>query len=86
MSDNNTNGTYGIAADQLRSIIERVEHLEVEKKQLAEAQKEVYDEAKGQGYDTKVLRKIIAIRKRDVDDLAEEDMLLETYKSALGMA
>ena len=86
MSDNNTNGTYGIAADQLRSIIERVERLEAEKKEIADSQKEVYAEAKGQGYDTKTLRKIVALRKKDPDDIAEENMLLDTYKSALGMS
>jgi len=80
-----TNGTIGIARDQLISIIERVETLEAEKKEIAEAQKEVYQEAKSNGYDTKTLRKIIAIRKRDPEDISEEEMLLETYKSALGM-
>lgn len=80
-----TNGIYGVAADQLRSIIERVETLEAEKKDIADAQKEVYAEAKAHGYDTKVLRKIVALRRRDPDDIAEEDMVLETYKAALGM-
>jgi uncharacterized protein (UPF0335 family) len=85
MSDNQTNGVASIAGEQLRSIVERIERLEAEKKEAAEAQKEVYAEAKGNGYDTKVLRKIIALRKRDPDEISEEEMLLETYKSALGM-
>jgi len=85
MSDEQTNGTYGIAREQLLSIIERIETLEQEKKEAADAQKEVYAEAKGQGYDTKTLRKIVALRKKDPDELSEEEMLLETYRSALGM-
>jgi uncharacterized protein (UPF0335 family) len=85
MSDNDTNGTYSIAADQLRSIIERVERLDADKKEIAEAQKEVYSEAKGQGYCTKTLRKIVALRRKDPDEASEEEILLDTYKSALGM-
>jgi len=78
--------SYGIAAGELRSFIERYERLEIEKKEIAEQQKEVMAEAKGRGYDTKVLRKVIALRKRDKDDIAEEEAVLEMYKSALGMA
>ncbi len=73
------------AGDELRSFIERYEHLEAEKKDIAEQMKEVMAEAKGRGYDTKILRKIIAIRKRDKDDLAEEEATLEMYKAALGL-
>ncbi len=78
--------TYGIAAGELRSFIERVERLEEEKRELAEQVKEVMAEAKGRGYDTKVLRKIIALRKRDKDDIAEEQAVMEMYMAALGMA
>jgi uncharacterized protein (UPF0335 family) len=77
---------YGIAADELRSFIERVERLEEEKAEVAEQIKEVMAEAKGCGYDTKILRKVIALRKRDPDDIAEEEALLDMYKAALGMA
>jgi len=70
---------------RLRSFIERIERLEEEKKALADDIKEVYSEAKGQGFDTKTMRKIISLRKKDPDDRAEEDALLDTYKSALGM-
>ena len=77
---------YGIAAGELRSFIERVERLEEEKRELAEQVKEVMAEAKGRGYDTKVLRKIIALRKRDKDDIAEEQAVMEIYMAALGMA
>ena len=76
---------YGITADELRQFIERYEHLEAEKKDIADQQKEVMAEAKGRGYDTKVLRKIIALRKRKPDEIAEEEAVLEMYKAALGM-
>jgi uncharacterized protein (UPF0335 family) len=75
----------GIAADQLRSIVERIERLEEEKKALAEDIKDVYAEAKGNGFDTKILRKIIALRKRDRAELDEEESILELYLHALGM-
>ncbi|MEQ8443079.1 MAG: DUF2312 domain-containing protein [Alphaproteobacteria bacterium] len=71
---------------RLRSFIERIERLEEEKKALADDIKEVYSEAKGQGFDTKTMRKIVSLRKKDPDDRAEEDALLDTYLSALGMA
>jgi uncharacterized protein (UPF0335 family) len=77
--------TYAITADELRQFIERYEHLDAEKKDIADQQKEVMAEAKGRGYDTKVIRKLIAMRKRKPDDLAEEEAVLEVYKSALGM-
>lgn len=77
---------YNVAADELRLFIEQLEHLEAEKKDIAEQQKDVMAEAKARGYDTKVLRKIIAIRARDKNDLAEEEAILDIYKAALGMA
>ncbi len=83
MSD--TPDTYGLAADEIRQFVERYERLEAEKKDIADQLKEVMAEAKGRGYDTKALRKIIALRKRDKDDLAEEEAVLEMYKAALGM-
>ncbi|QFU08093.1 hypothetical protein PARPLA_02614 [Rhodobacteraceae bacterium THAF1] len=87
MSDSSViDSTYKVTADELRQIIERYERLEQEKKDIAEAQKEVMAEAKGRGYDTKVLRKVIALRKRDKDDIAEEEAVLEMYKEALGMS
>ena len=76
---------YGVAADELRQFIEQFEQLEAEKKDIAERQKEVMAEAKARGYDTKVMKKIVALRKRDRDDVAEEEAILEMYKSALGM-
>jgi uncharacterized protein (UPF0335 family) len=86
MDDQQSNATYNVTADELRQFIERYEHLEAEKKDITEQQKEVMAEAKGRGYDTKVMRKVIAMRKRDKDDLAEEEAVLEMYKAALGMA
>lgn len=80
-----TDTTTTVAAQELRQFVERFERLEGEKKDIADAQKEVMAEAKGRGYDTKVLRKVVAIRKRDANDLAEEEAVLEMYKSALGM-
>jgi uncharacterized protein (UPF0335 family) len=75
--------TDRVTAAQLRAIIERIERLEVEKQDAAEAQKDVYAEAKGDGYDTKIIRKVIARRKRDRADLAEEEAILEMYENAL---
>ena len=86
MSDTSTDASYRVTADELRQFIERVERLEAEKKDLAEQQKEVMAEAKARGYDTKVMRKVIALRKRDKDEIAEEEAILEMYKEALGMA
>ena len=79
------NDAYAVTADELRQFIERFEHLEAEKKDIADQQKEVMAEAKGRGYDTKVIRKIIAMRKRKPDEIAEEEAVLEVYKAALGM-
>lgn len=76
---------YRVTAAELRQFIERFEYLNQEKKDIADQQKEVMAEAKGRGYDTKVLRKIIAIRKREPDEVAEEEAVLDLYKLALGM-
>ncbi|SLN51805.1 hypothetical protein ROA7450_02614 [Roseovarius albus] len=85
MNDMNPDATYRVTADELRQFVERFERLEADKKDLAEQQKEVMAEAKSRGYDTKVLRKIVSLRKRDKDDIAEEEAVLELYKEALGM-
>ncbi|MEX3014990.1 DUF2312 domain-containing protein [Gymnodinialimonas hymeniacidonis] len=77
--------SYRVTADELRQFIERYERLEAEKKDIADQQKEVMAEAKSRGYDTKVLRKVVALRKREPDDIAEEEAVLEMYKEALGM-
>ena len=80
-----TPSSYDVAADELRQFIERFEHLDAETKDIADQQKEVMAEAKGRGYDTKVLRKIIALRKRKSDEIAEEEAIMDLYKAALGM-
>ena len=75
----------GVAGDRLKSFIERIERLEEEKRALAEDIKEVYAEAKGTGFDTKIMRQLIKIRKMDKDDLDEQETLLDVYKRAIGM-
>lgn len=80
-----TNSAYNVTADELRQFIERYEQLESEKKDVTATQKELMQEAKGRGYDTKVMKKLIALRKRDADSIAEEEAVLDMYKAALGM-
>ncbi|WP_442907468.1 DUF2312 domain-containing protein [Kaistia sp. MMO-174] len=75
----------GIAAAELRSLVERIERLEEEKKGIADDIKGVYGEGKANGYDTKALRKIVALRKKDASEREEEEAILELYKNALGM-
>ena len=77
---------YDVTAAELLQFVERFEQLGVEKQEVADKQKETMAEAKGRGYDTKVLRKLIALRKRKPDDVAEEEAIMEVYKAALGMA
>lgn len=77
---------YNSATAELRQFVEQYEQLEAEKKDVLEQMKEVMSGAKGRGYDTKVLKKLIALRKRDKDEIAEEDAILEMYKAALGMS
>jgi uncharacterized protein (UPF0335 family) len=81
----NSGEAYRVTADELRQFIERFENLEIEKRNIADQQKEVMAEAKGRGYDTKILRQLVVLRKRDVQDIAEEEAVLDMYKSALGM-
>lgn len=77
--------SYRVTADELRQFVERFERLESEKKDIMDQQREVMAEAKGRGYDVKVLRKLIALRKRDADDVAEEKAVMALYCEALGM-
>ncbi|RZO68842.1 MAG: DUF2312 domain-containing protein [Parvularculaceae bacterium] len=79
-------GTGGVAAERLRSFIERVERLEEEKQAIMGDMKEVYAEAKGEGYDTKILRQVIRIRKMDRHERQEQEAILDLYLSALGDA
>lgn len=75
----------GVAGARLKSFVERIERLEEEKSAIADDIKDVYAEAKGTGFDTKTLRKIVSLRKLDVEKRREADELLELYKSAIGM-
>ena len=80
-----SNAPAAVGADELKLIVENLEQINLEKDQVNEAFKGVLTDAKNRGYDTKVIRRLIAIRKRDKDAVAEEDSILELYKSALGM-
>jgi uncharacterized protein (UPF0335 family) len=78
-------GHNSVTADELRQFIERAEQLTSEKQALQGDISDLFAEAKGRGYDTKVMKKVIALRKRKADDVAEEEAILDMYKSALGM-
>ncbi|SFN59753.1 Uncharacterized conserved protein, UPF0335 family [Cohaesibacter marisflavi] len=76
----------GVAADQLRAFIERIERLEEEKKAISDDIKDIYAEAKGNGYDTKAMRQVVRLRKQDANERQEMEALLDLYLHALGMA
>jgi uncharacterized protein (UPF0335 family) len=81
-----TKDTGGVAGQRLKSLIERIERLEDEKKGLADDVKDVYAEAKGVGFDAPTIRRIVKLRKMEPDKIREQDELLDLYKSAIGMA
>jgi len=83
MTDEQSTDVGGIAADRLRSLIERIERLEEEKKAIASDIRDIYAEAKGAGFDVKIMRTIIKLRKMNAADRDEQDMLLDTYRRAL---
>ena len=85
MADDITETSQTVAAGQLRAFIERVERLEEEKKTIADDIKEVFAEMKGVGFDTKAVRAIIRLRKKDQAERQEEEAILDVYKAALGM-
>jgi uncharacterized protein (UPF0335 family) len=76
-------GSVGIAGDQLRTIVERIETVEEEIKELTEAKKEIYQEAKGNGFDVKILREVIRVRKQNQTERDEQESLLDTYLEAI---
>ncbi len=80
-----TAGSVTVAAGQLRSIVERIERLEEERKEVAEQVKEVYAEAKANGFDTRTLRRVVSLRKKPTEEREEEEAMLDLYLSALGM-
>jgi uncharacterized protein (UPF0335 family) len=73
----------GVAGDQLRAIVERIEHIEEEIKELTEGKKEIYLEAKGNGFDVKILREVIRVRKQDQKERDEQESLLDVYLQAI---
>ena len=77
--------SYRVTGEELRQFVERFERLEIEKKDISDQQREVMVEAKSRGYDTRIMRKIVSLRKRDLEDIAEEEAILSMYKTALGM-
>ncbi|TGQ67677.1 DUF2312 domain-containing protein [Mesorhizobium sp. M00.F.Ca.ET.186.01.1.1] len=85
MADDITETSQTVAAGQLRAFIERIERLEEEKKTISDDIKEVFAEAKGTGFDTKAMRSIIRLRKKDQAERQEEDAILDLYMAALGM-
>lgn len=76
---------FRVTAGELRQFVERYERLEEEKATIAEGQREVMAEARARGYDVKVIKKLIALRKRDPQDISEEEAILQVYREALGM-
>ena len=76
-------GSGGVAGDQLRAFVERIEHVEEEIKALTEGKKEIYAEAKGEGYDVKILKEVIRIRKQDEKERDEKESMLDLYLHAL---
>lgn len=82
----NSEGASKFSKDQLRSVIERIERLEEEKKTISDDIRDVYAEAKGNGYDVKALRTVVRLRKQDANERAEQEAVLDAYLHALGMA
>lgn len=81
----NDDASYNVTANELRQFVEQIEHLEAEKKDIADQIREVYAESKARGYDQRALKTIISLRKKDKDEVAEQEAILEIYKQALGM-
>ena len=85
VEEDEQSAAFRVTAGELRQFVERYERLEEEKKAIVEHQKEVMAEAKGRGYDVRVLKKLISIRQKDPQDLSEEEAVLQVYRDALGM-
>jgi uncharacterized protein (UPF0335 family) len=83
---NTTPDSYNVGAEELRQIVEQIENLELEKGDIAAQIKDQYESAKGRGYDTAVLKLVIKLRKQKPDQVAEQEAILDMYKSALGMS
>ena len=85
MAEASDNNVYRVTREEIRSFVERIEQLNLEKNEIAEQQKEVFSEAKARGYDTRILRKVVSLRKRDPQDLSEEEAILEIYREAVDL-
>ena len=80
-----SDASYRVTARELRQFIERAEHLELERKAISDDLRELWAEAKGRGYDVKVMKKVLALRKKNPDEIAEEEAVLEMYREVLGV-
>lgn len=78
--------SYRVTGGEIRQFVERVEHVDAEKAVAMEARKEIMAEAKARGYEPKAIAKLVALRKREPDDVAEEEAIMEIYKQAMGMS
>ena len=85
MDESSNDKVYRVTREEIRSFVERIENLNIEKNEISEQQKDVFAEAKSRGYDTRILRKVISMRKQDPQDLSEEEAVLEIYREALDL-
>ena len=85
MDETSNDNVYRVTREEIRSFVERIENLNIEKNEISEQQKDVFAEAKSRGYDTRILRKVVSMRKRDPQDLSEEEAILEIYREALNL-
>ena len=85
MDETSNDNVYRVTREEIRSFVERIENLNIEKNEISEQQKDVFAEAKSRGYDTRILRKVVSMRKRDPQDLSEEEAILEIYREAFDL-
>ena len=85
MDETVNDSVYRVTRDEIRSFVERIERLNIEKSEIAEQQNEVFAEAKSRGYDTRILRKVVSMRKQDPQDLSEQEAILEIYREAIDL-
>ena len=85
MDETSNDNVYRVTREEIRSFVERIENLNIEKNEISEQQKDVFAEAKSRGYDTRILRKVVSMRKRDPQDLSEEEAILEIYREPLDL-
>ncbi|MDB4229361.1 DUF2312 domain-containing protein [Paracoccaceae bacterium] len=85
MDETVNDSVYRVTRDEIKSFVERIERLNIEKSEIAEQQNEVFAEAKSRGYDTRILRKVVSMRKQDPQDLSEQEAILEIYREALDL-